>query len=553
MSQWEAFEEDPAFVRQEILRGNLDWLEVVDWQPETEFFRYLLGEGNLQELAESYPSPRRRHLVPLWVYLCSVVSLRLHGALGFGGYPYVVHAGGLKEALEPGQLEWKRDPKSGQSYLDFAGYNDRNSYARRAPCDKDYLRKMARATDAQDLMGWLGSGVAKWYKEVGAYDREGLFVVDGSYLFVPDNDRYEDSSVLRFDKHNHPVDSKKLTAEQLRQTRLRRCYRMVDLIHVNRAQTLRIYTGVKIGPGKMAESPELLPMVERFMGAVGRGVMKKLIHDRGFTDGKTTATLKLRYGIDSVLAFKKTMHVYQEAWALAEADGKPWHIWWPVEVKRPEPPQRPEGIRRQEAKRQETLGRLRQQGKIPERVRTLRVEMKRIPEIRIWDACEVPIDAVACRKYLSNGKVYEFVLGTTERGEHPEAVWNDYGVRQEVEEGHRQSYCFWDMTAFRSPRFALVVNQVVMTLLAQSLFQVWLHKTEQEELSRMSRDRVWEMLLPQGRRIAAYVKNRVAFVDALEYSGWLVAVEDGARRRLVGQLRRIARQRLQPPELPTRP
>ena len=33
---------------------------------------------------------------------------------------------------------------------------------------------------------------------MGAYDSDGLFIADGTYLFVPDNPRYEDSQRLLF-------------------------------------------------------------------------------------------------------------------------------------------------------------------------------------------------------------------------------------------------------------------------------------------------------------------------------------------------------------------
>src|SRR5207248_1409282 len=35
--------------------------------------------------------------------------------------------------------------------------------------------------------------VAALYKELGAFDSDGLFIADGTYLFVPDNPRYEGS------------------------------------------------------------------------------------------------------------------------------------------------------------------------------------------------------------------------------------------------------------------------------------------------------------------------------------------------------------------------
>ena len=47
--------------------------------------------------------------------------------------------------------------------------------------------------------------MATLYAELQAYDEEGIFIADGSYLFVPDNQNYEGSVRLLFDEHNHPV------------------------------------------------------------------------------------------------------------------------------------------------------------------------------------------------------------------------------------------------------------------------------------------------------------------------------------------------------------
>ena len=57
-------------------------------------------------------------------------------------------------------------------------------------------------------------------------DAEGLFIADGTYLFVPDNPRYEGSQRLLFDEHNHPVNKKQeqgMTKAQRDRCRWRRC------------------------------------------------------------------------------------------------------------------------------------------------------------------------------------------------------------------------------------------------------------------------------------------------------------------------------------------
>ena len=101
-----AFELDKEFVREELHRGNFDCMEIVGAVEETQFFRTLLDDAVLGRLAcpacrqtgqsgrqaEAYPSPRKKEEVPLWLYLASQLTLRLHGARGYGGYPYILHS-----------------------------------------------------------------------------------------------------------------------------------------------------------------------------------------------------------------------------------------------------------------------------------------------------------------------------------------------------------------------------------------------------------------------------------------------------------------------------
>ncbi len=59
------------------------------------------------------------------------------------------------------------------------------------------------------------------------FDHEGVFIGEASYLFVPDNPRYEGSVKLRFDEHDHPVSEEQyrnLTVNQKSRCPWRRCY-----------------------------------------------------------------------------------------------------------------------------------------------------------------------------------------------------------------------------------------------------------------------------------------------------------------------------------------
>ena len=126
-------------------------------------------------------------------------------------------------------------PETGDVTLECGGFNDKNSYDRQTPCDQDYLRKMARKTDADRLQDWFNRDVVSIFRQHRALDREGLFIGDATYLFVPDNPAYEHSSLMLFNEHNKPVDGLKLTSKQKLRCQWRRCYKLVTLIHTNRA------------------------------------------------------------------------------------------------------------------------------------------------------------------------------------------------------------------------------------------------------------------------------------------------------------------------------
>src|SRR5271157_439984 len=86
-------------------------------------------------------------------------------------------------------------------------------------------------------------------KELGAFDADGLFIADGTYLFVPDNPRYEGSQRLLFDEHNHPVSKKQeqeMTKAQRARCRWRRCYKAVLLLHCDAAGERFVVAGVRV-------------------------------------------------------------------------------------------------------------------------------------------------------------------------------------------------------------------------------------------------------------------------------------------------------------------
>ena len=70
--------------------------------------------------------------------------------------------------------------------------------------------RRARDTDAGRLHDWFNREVPRLLRSLKLFDPEGLLIGDASYIFVPDNEKYEDSVKPLFEEHNHPVDSTKV-------------------------------------------------------------------------------------------------------------------------------------------------------------------------------------------------------------------------------------------------------------------------------------------------------------------------------------------------------
>lgn len=542
MAEWNAFQEDKEFVLSHFRKGFFDFVEVASQVAETQFFRWFLEQGELQRLAQEYPSPRKKEEVPLWVYLSAQLTLRLHGSHGFSSLPYIVHCGGLKDALGPEQVHWVAEDSEPKATLVFEGYNDKNVYPRTTPCHHDFLRKLARATEAERLEHWFGTSLQRFYQGIGIYDPEGIFVADGSYLFVPDNVHYERSTVLLFDEHNHPVaeeEAKQMDPKRRARCKYHRCYRAVFLLHTTARRDYYLYSGVHVFPGKEAEAPFLRPLLETFLDAVKPSPMKLLIFDRGFIDGVTIGWLKKERGVDCVFPLKRGMQDWEDAKRLAEIDGEPWQVWRPPSREPPPPPpERPEWIAQRERKRMEKVQSLREG---PEPVRVTEVRLKAIRGMDLWENCPVPLDVILLQERKSDGAVSDWALATTRRDQEAETVWKWYQLRPTIEERHRQVKCFWDLTGFRSCKFELVVNQVVFVLMAYSLMQAFLLKADRGDLTQTTRQRLLDQLLPTGEKVVLYYKNRVAYLRILEYQELLLGLAEGARRRILGKTRRLRR------------
>jgi hypothetical protein len=545
------FESNKPWVIDEFREGRFDYVELASDVAETKFFEFLFGQQIVERLVQSYPSPRERHHVPLWMYVCSQLSLQLHGQHSFHIDPLIIRAGGLVDALGPEVARRKIDPDSGDLTLCCAGFNDRNLYPRQTPCDQDFLRKLARDTEPGQLEDWYNRHVVTVYKELGAFDADGLFIADGTYLFVPDNPRYEGSQRPLFDEHNHPVSKKQeqaMTKPQRARCRWRRCYKAVLLLHGDAAAERFLVVGVRVLRAGESEATALWPLLDTFLATVGSSVMKVLLVDRGFINGAQIGRLKRDHGIDTVIPIRSDMNLQEDVrglmklpttWEEYEPTRRP-PLADPTRASRDQPPH--PAAKKRERRRRQTLARQRaeraeESTSDPSSVRE-RTLIARFPGLTSWWDCPVPLTGVYSRDVYADGHEDGWLVVTTNEDWSARRVRDLYGLRTDIEERHRQVKCFWDLTRFHSTAWNLVVSQLVFVCLTYSLLQLHLLRHGHEELNRRTLPTT-RRLLPDGDRVIIYRQQCFGFFTLLEHMEMALSLEGKARRRALAKARRL--------------
>jgi len=543
-----AFQYDRSFVLDALRHGDLDYLEHVSEAAEADLFRHLLRRQVIQRLAETYPSPRKKEEVPVWIYLSSELSLKLHGAQGYHAFPRLLRSGGLIEALGPTLGGRKtRHPETGDVTLSCPGFNDKNDYDRQTPCDQDFLRKLARDTPVDPLHTWFNREVPRCLRSLSLFDPEGLLIGDASYLFVPDNEHYEQSDVLWFDEHNHPVEADHVDLRDKRYQQ-HRCYKLVSLIHVNRKLDFFFTVAARVVSGRRHECPILYELVEELAGAVHKGFIKVLIVDRGLIDGGRMGHLKQKWGIDTIVPLRTNMDLYADIIGLTRSPDFRWEPYVSSAtpprppISTPHPPLR---VQKREAKRQQTLAQRKAQAAVgpPSSVAGLPhtlLGMER--DLRSWGDCPIPLTAVVSREVNEQGEYKDWVIVTSSSSRTAQEIRSSYELRTAIEERHRQYKCFWDLTHMHSCAFSLVVNQALFVLLAYTLVQAHLVLRQRQELNRGVWERAWQLLSPTLEVVAVYYRQRFCLFSLAEYGRILLDIAEPVRGKLREKLRRIERE-----------
>ena len=543
------YEQNRPYVIEKFHNGHFDYIDVVQEVAQRDFFRYVASTLLLERLAETYPWPRSKEEVPAWFYIAADMAMRLHGNHAFQGFPWVVSSGGMLAAFGPKLGTKQIDQETGQLRIECPGFNGKNTYPRQTPCDPDFLRKIAKDTPADQLMAWFNGPVQQIFRRHRYFDKAGIFIADGSYIFVPDNDNYEGSVKMLFDEHNHPVGKKqeqKMSAAQLKKCQWRRCYKMISLLHTDQKGDFFLYAGLRVVPGNVHECPVFWEMVDEFVSVMGKGVIKDLILDRGFLDGEAIAKVKREYGMDVTIGVKRNMNVFEDAMGMVNLPEVQWERYSREQSDPPVPftrhysdAPRPEHIEKREAARQRTLDEQRDAGERPPLKEQEHIMMTRIKDLTTWSSCSVPLDLVVCRDSKDETLDEAWGILSTARDESKAVpAAKRYHLRIGIEERHRHLKCFWDLAEFTSTCFAEVVNQIVFTALTYSLLQQQILRQGRKALNKASKSRMLEELVPGSDAVIVYTDNYYAVFDKLDYTDMVLAVPESAREKLRDLIRR---------------
>jgi len=524
-------EHQPQKVLQAFRRGEFDNIEVIGQADERDFFQLCFQERILEKLAQSMPTARKKEEVPRWFILASCLSLKLHQENSFLALERVVRCGGLLSALPPDLAAKHLDEQTRQWALHCQGFNQKNHYDRSTPCDQDTLRKALKDVPADQWLEWFNGPMQQTFQSYGFFDPEGIFIGDGSYLFVPDNPAYEGSVVMWFDQHNHPVHYEELTPEQRQSAHRERCYKWVSLLHLRRGAY--VYAGAALLPGNAHEVQPLYGLVERLVQTVGPGVIRWLVLDRGFIDGRQISRCKHDYDIEVLIPMKRKMDIWTDAWSLAQRG-----TWTkvPAQPQRASVavPTRPEWIRLREVQRQKTLAEQKTPPSPPETF--THNDYCWIEGFKSWSAATVPISVLCLRDHYADGHHQDWALMTTYSGKEPLSMLQLYAQRTTIEERHRQLKCFYDLTDFRSRNFNAIAAQVIMVLLTYTLRQWQLWKFIDETLANLTPEGLADRLRLLQQWIVIYLGLSYTQLPVVTFTREAMLLEGEPRRKALHKL-----------------
>ena len=476
--------ENPEAVLQALRHGWIDYLEGAHDQFTDLHVRYALRSGLLAECATGFPDPRLDPEIPLPILLAASIAGAFQGEYALSQAGCALHSAALLAELGL-NVQWLA-PGEGLS---------RRGTEAEAVFHPDTLRKLLQQLAKADRDAGLppGARLIDWWNEtVGpAFLRPagggvGVWLLDATKVLVNlKNPRYEGSDTSK-DEDGQPLRGYKLGL-------------LSTLVDTGRLWVRLGWAGVRVGDATVT-----WPLV-RATPPLEAGDTR--LHDRGLIDGETVSCLKRDLQVDVVFPLKRDMLAFRRAVAKARARK---HRWQPH-------PTRP----KQEIQKVEAMG-------------------------GPWEECEVPLNGCVVREYApehreaaDDGYRY-WVFATTNLARAAKGIIQDYEVRSECEEDHRQTKGpNWELDQFTSTSLVEILFHVLGVLFASNLCQLYgLTEAGQRFAGNTKKARQRQLRRAGERRVVVVAGSFYAVLPELDVHEVLLEVEGAARERLKAVVQR---------------
>jgi hypothetical protein len=481
------YEENKAKVINALKEGRVDYLDTSSWAFQDSFFAFLLGIKFFQICGSSYPSPRHKEEVPIWFQLAGQTQLKLHQQAAYSKLPGLIKSGPILT-----RLKFNIGGEEG-------GFNNKNKNPREVPVDFDCVRKFFKDTDKDEVNRWHNENVIKFIRHNRGIDKEGIFLLDQTHLVVPYNTNYKGAEWTLVDEHGQRIETKEMTEEQKKAIKPRLCYSLSLLVHLG-ADGSTVICGYKLGGGnddELAHGPEL---VRQFIKVAGKGVMKKLIMDRGYISGEFVNELKTEHDVDVVIPLRKNMNALKDTLRIADKFKKnEWTEYRTYEKK---------GNK-----------------KYTESVLY-------VGDVEEWENTGLKVYVSLMKTTAPGEEEKSWGLCTTFRPGNAGKAFDLYKKRTRIEEVNKQIKTNWRINKFSSPHESLIEAHVLFTLLTYSLIQLYLMKKHLIELANRA---IHNLKIEAGQGInctVVYYKNYFAVLNTIYYTEIILGLEAAAKNRL---------------------
>lgn len=289
-----------------------------------------------------------------------------------------------------------------------------------------------------------------------------------------------------------------MTEEQKKAVKYHPCYALSELLHIGKDNQSFIFAGYQWGSGNTDELAQGKPLVTNFVDAVGKGVMKLLIVDRGYISGEFVAYVKMDLGSDVLMPLRSNMDALTDPVRIAESFNYKW-------VKYNEYTKH--GVRYTE-------------------------EVTLVEDVDIWKGCEASLHTSIMRITGSDGSVRYWGLSSTFKPRDAKEAFELYELRTQIEERHRQVKKFWYINKFTSPDRSLIEAHVMFTLMTYSLIQLYLNKKHLNTLANKTISSLKRQEQMGVNSVIVYSGNYFAVFDLDDYTEIIAELNDDARLRL---------------------